>query len=164
MARSDEEFAEFVALRWSRLYRFAFVLTREHASAEDLVQTALAKVYVAWPRLVDLGAAQSYAMTTLANTNRSALRRRIKELPYDVMPEIPVMEGGEEDTDALLRALMALPHRQRAVVVLRFYEDLSVEQTAEVLRCATGTVKSQTHDALANLRTSLGEELAGGVR
>lgn len=155
---TDAEFTEFVQAAWPRLYRVAWLLVGDHGLAEDLVQTTLAKTYGSWHRIRDTGAAGVYARTVLVNTASSWFRRRSwrRELATDVLPE----QAHEYDATArpdLVRALAALPDRQRAVVVLRFYEDLDVNETARVLGISPGTVKSQTSHALAKLRVSLGE-------
>jgi RNA polymerase sigma-70 factor (sigma-E family) len=126
--------------------------------AEDLVQTALVKTYASWGKVRDLGAARAYARTTMVNTASSWFRRKSwrNEQPTETIQE----RGYDEDPTvrpALMEALAQLPPRQRAVVVLRFYDDLTVADTARALGCAEGTVKSQTSDALATLRTLLGE-------
>ena len=164
MARrvSDEEFSEFVQGAWPGLYRTAYLLVGDRGLAEDLVQTALAKTYAAWPRVRDVQAAPGYARTTLVNTAAAWFRRRSwrNELPTPELPEPPHERGHDADLTTrptVLDALSQLPPRQRAVVVLRFYDDLSVAETARVLGCADGTVKSQTSRALDTLRGLLGD-------
>lgn len=155
---TDAEFTDFVGASWPRLYRVAWLLLGDHGLAEDLVQTALAKTYVAWERIEDPGAAHAYTRTTLVNTASSWFRRRSwrTELATEVLPEQAHEHDASRRPD-LARALAGLPARQRAVVVLRFYEDLDVAETARVLAISPGTVKSQTSHALAKLRVSLGE-------
>jgi RNA polymerase sigma-70 factor (sigma-E family) len=155
---SDEEFSDFVQGAWPGLYRTAYLLLGDAGLAEDLVQTALAKTYAAWPTVRDVHAAPGFARTTLVNTAASWFRRRSwrNELPTESLPD------AGRDTDpsvrpAVLDALAQLPRRQRAVVVLRFYEDLSVAETALALGCSQGTVKSQTSKALDTLRRLLGD-------
>jgi len=155
---NDEQFTEFVHASWSSLYRTAYLLLGDHAEAEDLVQSALAKTYASWHRVRDLNAASGYARTTMVNTASSWFRRRSwrNERPAESLPE----ESRDQDlTDRplLIDALAQLPPRQRAAIVLRYYEDLSVAQTAAALGCSEGTVKSQTSDALARLRALLGD-------
>ncbi len=154
----DEEFTDFVHAAWPSLYRTAYLLLGDHAEAEDLVQTALAKTYGAWHRVRDLNAAPAYARATLVNTASSWFRRKSwrNERPSEVLPELDD-ERDPSDRPAVLTALALLPPRQRAVIVLRFYEDLSVAQAAHALACSEGTVKSQTHDALRSLRKLLGD-------
>ena len=155
---SDEEFSEFVHGAWPGLYRTAYLLLGDPGLAEDLVQTALAKTYAAWPKVRDVQAAPGYARTTLLNTAASWFRRRSwrNELPTEQLPD-PGRENDPSDRPAVLNALGLLPPRQRAVVVLRFYEDLSVAETAHALGCSEGTVKSQTSKALDSLRRLLGD-------
>jgi RNA polymerase sigma-70 factor (sigma-E family) len=160
MARppSDEAFTEFVVASWPSLYRTAYLLLGDRELAEDLVQTALAKTYASWSRIRDVGAARGYARKTLVNTASSWFRKGgwRAERPTELI------ESGSYDEDPTVRpavtaALASLAPRQRAVVVLRYYEDLSVAETATALRCSEGTVKSQTSDALTKLRGLLGE-------
>ncbi len=157
---TDAEFADFVHRSWPGLYRTARMLMGEHELAEDLVQTALASTYASWGRIREPQAAFGYAKTTLVNTAGSWFRRKSwhNELPSVAVPE----RSAEHDQSLRLRlqdALAALAPRQRAVIVLRFYEDLSVAETAAALGCSTGTVKSQTSDALARLRPLLGDSV-----
>jgi RNA polymerase sigma-70 factor (sigma-E family) len=157
---SDEEFTEFVDDAWPTLYRTAYLLVGDRGLAEDLVQTTLSKTYVSWGRIRDRRAAGVYARTVLVNTASSWFRRRSwsSEIATSDLPDRPVVES-DSDRPLVLEALRALPPRQRAVVVLRFYEDLSVEQTATALGINAGTVKSQTSHAMAKLRSLLGESV-----
>jgi RNA polymerase sigma-70 factor (sigma-E family) len=156
--RSDEQFTAFVNDAWRPLYRTAYLLLGEHGAAEDLAQAALTKTYVAWGRIREPEAAFGYARSVLLNEARSLFRRSSwrRELPSDELPEQP-HESDLSARPAVLDALRLLPPRQRAVVVLRYYEDLDVARTAELLGCSTGTVKSQTSDALSKLRRLLGD-------
>jgi RNA polymerase sigma-70 factor (sigma-E family) len=160
MARrvTDEEFSQFVHGAWPRLYRTAYLLLGDPGLAEDLVQTALAKTYAAWPKVRDVQAAPGFARTTMVNTAASWFRRHSwrNELPTESLPDT-AHHPDPSLRPAVLDALGRLPARQRAVVVLRFYEDLSVAETAHALGCSDGTVKSQTSRALASLRLLLGE-------
>jgi RNA polymerase sigma-70 factor (sigma-E family) len=155
---SDAEYTEFVHASWPSLYRTAYLLVGEHALAEDLVQTSLAKTYASWRNVRDLSAAPGYARTTLINTAASWFRRKSwrTELATEELPESG-HHPDHSDRPAVLDALRQLPPRQRAVVVLRYYEEFSVAETADALGCTEGTVKSQTSDALAKLRTLLGD-------
>lgn len=161
-ARDAAEFSDYVALRWPPMIRTARLLTGDDGLAEDLVQTALEKCYVAWPRLRARNAMDVYVRRTIVNTFISWQRRRSwHEVPRDRMPDAA---GADPTADLpqrsmLQKALAELPPRQRAVVVLRFFEDLSVRQVASELGCSMGTVKSQTSDALKSLRDLLGDEL-----
>ncbi|MBZ5737229.1 SigE family RNA polymerase sigma factor [Nocardioides mangrovi] len=163
MARrqTDEEFTEFVHAVWPGLYRTAYLMLGDHQLAEDLVQTSLAKTYASWRRVKEPAAAPAYARTVLANTAASWFRRRSwrNERPTETIPD----HGVEHDAStrpALVDALATLAPRQRAVVVLRYYDDLSVREVAHALGISEGTVKSQTSDALARLRVLLGDEIA----
>lgn len=162
-ARDDleEEFREFVAARSFALLRTAYLLCGDWTTAEDLLQTALTKTYLAWKRLGEIEAVEPYARRVLVNTATSWWRRRWHgERPTEVLPERAVPDQIEEqvERDALWRHVQTLPARQRAVLVLRFYEDLSETQTASLLNISTGTVKSQTFRALNTLRRRLGAE------
>ncbi|WP_244963005.1 SigE family RNA polymerase sigma factor [Nocardioides dongkuii] len=151
-ARAD--FDEFVAGRSSGLLRTAYLLTRDHALAEDLLQTALAKAWFAWSRIEDRP--EPYVRKILVNTYASWWRRRWNgEHAYADPPEPPPASGEHDAADQrhdLWAAMGRLPRRQRAVVVLRFVEDLSEAETARLLGVTAGTVKSQTSKALAKLR------------
>lgn len=155
---TDEEFADLVHACWAGLYRTAYLMLGDAAEAEDLVQTALAKTYANWRRVRSLEAAPGYARTTMVNTAASWFRRKgwRNERPTDVLPETP-QEIDLTARPAVMDALAMLPPRQRAVVVLRYYEDLSVSETAQALGVTEGTVKSQTSEALSKLRVSLGD-------
>jgi RNA polymerase sigma-70 factor (sigma-E family) len=146
-----ESFDAFVLARSRRLLRTAYLLTQDHALAEDLVQTALAKAWFAWSR-IEGGDPEPYVRKIMVNTYSTWWRRRWNgEHPTDELPEVAVPSSAEESAD-IWQALQRLPRRQRAVVVLRFYEDLSEAETARILGCSTGTVKSQTSKAFAKLR------------
>jgi RNA polymerase sigma-70 factor, ECF subfamily len=162
MSRDAAEFSEYVTLRWPPMLRTARLLTGDDGLAEDLVQTALEKCYVAWPRLRARGALDAYVRRTIVNTYISWQRRRSwHEVPRERIPEPEAADATATvpQRSVLQTALAELPARQRAVVVLRFYEDLSVRQVAAELNCSTGTVKSQTSDALGRLRDLLGTDL-----
>ena len=146
-------FEEFVAARSARLLRVCYLLTRDWAAAEDLLQTALAKAWFGWDRIRN--EPEAYVRAVIANTYASWWRRRWRaELPTAQLPERAAAEVvyDVDDRDEMWAALGRLPRRQRAVVVLRFYEDLSERQTADALGVSVGTVKSQTSKALAALR------------
>jgi len=149
-----DDFTAFVASRSPRLARTAFLLTRDHGHAEDLLQTALAKSWLAWPRIY--GDPERYLRRVLVNTYTTWWRRKWNdEAPAPALPETvsqPDIASAVAERDLLWHALGRLPRRQRAVLVLRFYEDLSIDETAELLGCTAGTVKSQTSKALATLR------------
>lgn len=153
-AREDAiGFDAFVAARSSALLRTAYLLTRDHGLAEDLVQTALTKAWFAWSRIET--APEPYVRRVLVNTFATWWRRKWNgESATDRLPEVAVPSASEatETGHDLWQAMGRLPRRQRAVVVLRYVEDLSESETAELLGCSVGTVKSQASRALAKLR------------
>ncbi|MFI5690615.1 SigE family RNA polymerase sigma factor [Kribbella sp. NPDC051586] len=143
-------FDAFVVARSQSLLRTAYLLTRDHALAEDLVQTALAKAWFHWARIREDNP-EPYVRRILVTTYSSWWRRRWNgEIPTEELPESPVPHG--EDRLDLWDAIGRLPRRQRIVVVLRFYEDLTEAETARLMGSSVGTVKSQTAKALAKLR------------
>ncbi|MFG2106278.1 SigE family RNA polymerase sigma factor [Micromonospora chersina] len=153
MAEVDGEFTAFVNERGAALLRVAYALAGNQHAAEDLLQNALAKAYARWPRI--RGDAEPYVKRILYHDQVSSWRRRARrpEVPLAELPERAVTGEDDSDLRLLLRdALRALPPRQRAVLTLRYLEDLSVEQTAALLGCRTGTVASQSAKALAKLR------------
>jgi RNA polymerase sigma-70 factor (sigma-E family) len=154
--RRDEEFAEFARARQQRMYRQAYLLCGEPEHARDVVQTVLLKLYRAWPRVSQATYIDAYCHKTLVRTYLDGQRRRRRERELHRLPEPPRSDGSAELRVTLLAALAELPARARAVVVLRYWEDLSIEQTAEALGCSVGTVKAQSSRALATLRDRLG--------
>src|SRR3954469_4888645 len=155
-----EAFRGYVAARSPALLRTAYLLTGNRADAEDLLQTALAKTYLAWDRIREREALDGYVRRVMVNTQTSRWRRKkVDEYTTDVVPERRAERDATEDVvlhDALWNALATLPKRQRAMVVLRYYEDLSEAETADVLGVSVGTVKSTTSRALLKLRDSAG--------
>jgi RNA polymerase sigma-70 factor (sigma-E family) len=166
VARRDDDFVEFVDSRSTALLRTARLLTAgdQHA-AEDLVQTALEKAYVAWPRIQRKGAQEAYvrSIMTRAAIDRTRQRSRRGEVVTDDVPDVPVVQAGPEDRDQVFTLLASLSPRQRAVMVLRYYDDLSEAQIAEALGCSAGAVKSHASRALAVMR-SLTAETSGATR
>ena len=157
-SQRDEEFVEFVTAQRAALLRMARLLSAgDDALAEDLVQTTLTRLYVHWPRVRRAGNPVGYARRTLTHTfvdeQRRAHRRR--ETPTDSVDDRPSRDADPDLARAVLDALAGLAPRQRAVVVLRHFLDLDVAETARVLSCSTGTVKSQNAKALDRLRTTL---------
>ena len=156
-----EDFSAFATSRWPGLVRLAFGLTGDRWTAEDIAQTTLARAYVAWRRVSRADDPDAYLRRILVNaSNRRFRRRRVAEQPGD--PPETAVEGPADlvsERTALLAALRQLPPRQRAVVVLRYWEDLTDAQIAATLGCSPGTVRSQLSRALAKLRMSpaLGE-------
>ena len=163
----EHGFDAFVRDHAAALVRGAFLLTGDRQLAEDLVQTVLAKVALRWARIVAEGDPVPYVRVAIVRTAIGWRRRRWwGEVPSSPLPD---RAGGDTTAavagrDVLRRALLTLPPRQRAVVVLRFYEDLSEAGTATALGCSVGTVKSQTAKALARLRTQLDDESQGTDR
>ncbi len=155
-----EAFRGYVTARSGPLLRTAYLLTGNRADAEDLLQTALAKTYLAWDRIREREALDGYVRRVMVNTQTSFWRRRrVDERPVEHLPELVAGRDAAADLDlhdALWSALARLPRRQRAAVVLRYYEDLSEAETAAVLGVSVGTVKSTTSRALARLRDDTG--------
>lgn len=144
-------FEEFVTARRGALLRTAYLLTGNHADAEDLVQVALVKAVPHWRKIRERP--EPYVRRILARESVSRWRRRRwREMSIANLPETPVEAPGVAEREDLRRALMSLAPRQRAVIVLRYYDDLTEAQTAAALGIGIGTVKSQTRDALARLR------------
>lgn len=167
MGNDEQEFRDFAAARSRALLRTAYLLTGDHQHAEDLLQTTLTKVYLGWGRIRDSAAVESYARKTLITTYTSWWRRRSwHERPVDGFPEAHLADPAADlvERDRMWRALQALPRQQRAVVVLRFYDDLSVLETARLLGVDPGTVKSHTSRALAALRVRLDTSAPNGAR
>ena len=159
---SEDDFRAFVAARSPSLLWFAHVLTGDRYLAEDVVQTALSRTFSAWPRIRRKDNPEAYVRRAIVNTHLNALRRRPwREQPHRQVPEQPGHRRPErefDERDAMWQALEALPPRQRAVLVLRYYEDLSEADIADVLGCGRGTVKSQASKALASLRRIIDKE------
>ncbi|MFI0169135.1 SigE family RNA polymerase sigma factor [Streptomyces sp. NPDC017095] len=156
----DEEFQSFVVGRWPRLMRTAFLLTGEQHAAEDLVQSTLEQVYVAWRRVGGADDPEAYVRRVMINAHARKHRRRLREFlaPRDDSGLVrEVADTGDriaqaDDRGALLKALAQLPVRQREAVVLRYWEDLTETQTAEAMGCSVGTVKSNAAKGIAKLR------------
>jgi len=158
-----EEFRDFVAGSSAALMRTAYLLTGNRSDAEDLLQTALAKTYLAWPRIRERHAVDAYVRRTMVNT-RTSWRRRDRHLTsagHDehlaALPDLGRDRLADADLhEALWGALARLPRRQRAAVVLRYYEELSEAETAAALGVSVGTVKSTVARGLAKLREDAG--------
>lgn len=164
--RDPAAFAEFVAARSAALHRAAYLMVGEEALAQDLLQEALTKTYVAWPRLRDPAKAEAYTRKAITTTAITWFRRKSwnNERATETLPERGGA-GGAGHADAVAQrdwvwsALQALPPRQRVAIVLRYYEDYTEAQTAQAMGCAVGTVKSQVSAALKNLRGRLGDDV-----
>lgn len=165
MSPDEQSFSRWAGERQLALLRTAVLLTGDRQRAEDLVQDALTQVAVRWRRLSD-GNPDAYARQVIVRGNISWWRKHRHELVLQVPDEtdMPDDQAAAERRIMLDRALATLTPRQRATIVLRFYDDLSARETAELLGVSTGTVKSQTHLALGRLRASAPElaELLGG--
>jgi RNA polymerase sigma-70 factor (sigma-E family) len=165
--RDEAAFVEFAEAARKRLRRTAFLMCGDWDEASDHVQEGLIRVYVAWPRLTRAGREYSYARKAvvsafLDHARRRSSTERAAEPDYDVPSGQDVAESVASRA-ALLSGLAALPPRQRACVVLRYFEDLSVTDAAAVLNCSEGTIKSQTSRALASLRSAFEGSPVGGL-
>ena len=163
MARAvPADFTEFMQARWSALFRTAYLLTGNRHDAEELLQEAMARTCVSWLRIRDKGAVDAYVRRILVHEASRGWRRRGREQTVDDLP-LPGHGGGvpEHETHLVVwEAIRRLPPRMRAALVLRYYEDLSEADTAAILGCSVGTVKSQSHAAITRLRTTLGDSFA----
>ncbi|HWO61166.1 MAG TPA: SigE family RNA polymerase sigma factor [Umezawaea sp.] len=161
MSDRDAEFAEYFAARSGAMRGTAYLLCGDWHRAEDLVQVTFTKLYLAWRRIarhevVDAYTRQILVRTFVSDTRRGQYRR---ERFSDGSPEaVGPPSGSPEDRLVVLAALEHVPPRQRAVLVLRYWEDLSVEETARALKCTTGTVKSQAARGLQTLRGQLADD------
>lgn len=160
MSRTDRDasYVEFVAARQAHLRRVAYAVCGDWHDADDLLQTALTKLYLAWPRVRRTGSEEAYARRVIVRTNIDAHRRRTAR------PEAPGLDGHDraaapglpsDERSALMAALHSLPEKQRKVVVLRHWLGLSVEETAAELGVSSGTVKSHSSRAMAKLQALL---------
>ena len=154
--RKDAEFADFFSATWPRLFRTTYAVAGDRALAEDALQSAFAKAYSSWHRVQGAAHPEAYVRRMAVNEVLGVLRRpwfraeRSTEAPEPTA--VPSPEGSAVDRDLVWRAVCSLPPQQRAVVVLRYYEDLSEAEIADVLGCSRGTVKSTASSALKNLR------------
>lgn len=151
----DPAFHEYVTARSRSLLHTAFLLTGNVADAEDLVQSALAKTYLAWDRIEDRAAIDGYVRKAMVNTHISWWRRRrLDEFPTDEIPDQAVADHtvSSDLQETLRQAIDRLPQRMRAAVMLRFYDDMTEAEVAEVLGVSLGTVKSTVSRAVAKLR------------
>ena len=153
-AASDLDFVEFVRDASPRLLRTAWFVCGDPVQAEELVQAALEKVYLRWRR-IDRGAATAYARKVLLNQHIDTRRRRSREVLTAEAPDRPATTSSAQDTSYLIHALAGLPPRERQVVVLRYYSDVSEQDVADILGIGVGTVKSSASRGLAKLRRAL---------
>ncbi|MEI2778708.1 MAG: SigE family RNA polymerase sigma factor [Tetrasphaera sp.] len=159
----DTDFGQFAGSAWPRLYRSMYAVARDRQAAEDAVQSALIKTQLNWDRVCDAEEPLAYVRrialnTLLAERRRPWARREITIPNHDLMPSgsVPAAQDGVPARIGVLDAIRALPPRQRAIIVLRYYDDLSESQIADALGCRPSTVKSQAAAALATLRRTLG--------
>jgi RNA polymerase sigma-70 factor (sigma-E family) len=153
----DVEFADFFTASWPRLFRTTYAVAGDHASAEDALQSAYARAYASWRRVRATEHPEAYVRRMAVNEVLTVRRRAWwrRERPHAEPPEPPPAPSADVragDQDAVWAAVSALAPRQRAVIVLRYYEGLSEAEIADVLGCSRGTVKSQASDALRRLR------------
>jgi len=154
---SEQEFAELFRASWARLYRLAFAVSGDRAAAEDDLQNAFAKVYAQWGRVQRAEHPQAYVRRIVLNEvlggrRKGFLKRERPHAEVETSGSVASPEYAVVERDAIWAAVRALPPRQRAVVVLRYYEDLSEAEIADALSCSRGTVKSQASAALTALR------------
>lgn len=167
----EAEFHEFVVARWPRLVRTAYLLTGDRHHAEDLAQATLARTFQSWSRVRAAESPDAYVHRIMVRCNASRFRKRRVIEHLGDLPERGMSDATEQidQRRALVAALQDLTKKQRCIVVLRFWSDLTEVETAQVLGCSVGTVKSQTHRALAKLRlhpalrTAAGDNLVMGV-
>jgi len=161
---ADDDFVAFVSGRWTALYRLAYLLAASGPNGEDLLQTSLEKTYMNWSRVRQMESPEAYVRKVMVNAlishrRRPAWRREVlRDQPPERQVDSPEQEAVEHTW--LWPLVCALPERQRAVIVLRYYEDLAESEIAEALGCAVGTVKSQASDAMKRLR----RDVPAGVR
>jgi RNA polymerase sigma-70 factor (sigma-E family) len=159
-------FEEYAGGAWPSLYRHAYLLTGNHADAEDIAQQTLLKAFQSWWRICRSDSPDAYLRRILTNTFLSA--RRPKKRRFEVLTDSPpepdrtAPPHGPEDRLALWPHVKSLPPRQRVVIVLRYYENLTEQEIADALGCSCGNVKSTAHRALKALRAALGSERADG--
>ncbi|SDL52594.1 RNA polymerase sigma-70 factor, sigma-E family [Lentzea albidocapillata subsp. violacea] len=157
-----QDFEDFVALRSQALLRTAYLLCGgDKGAAEDILQDVLMSMYGKWHRI--RSSPEAYARAALANSAANRWRRRSRKPEAPLEPgAVPPAHGHEQqvvDADSVVRALAQLPKKMRAVLVLRFFDDLSEAETARALGCGVGTVKSQTSRGLARMRELMGEQV-----
>lgn len=160
-AEAEQAFREFVVGRSAVLQRSAYLLTGDREEAKDAVQAALVRVYLAWPRIQRRDAVEAYTRKVLLREVLSwRRRRRLLLVPMAVLPEVPARDAIERigEHDDVVASVLQLPPRQRAVVVLRYYDDLSEAQTAAALGITVGAVKTHASRGLARLRALLADD------
>jgi RNA polymerase sigma-70 factor (sigma-E family) len=162
LADRDAEFTAYLEARQPQLLRTAYLLTGDRHQAEDVLQTSLAKLYLAWDKVRDRDSVDAYVRRIMVNENNSLWRRgwKRREHATDVVPDRLVSDSYDEGLGAALwEVVQTLPRKARAVVVLRYYEQLTEAETADLLGISVGTVKSQCSRAIATLRDRVPSEL-----
>jgi RNA polymerase sigma-70 factor (sigma-E family) len=157
---AEEQFTEFVRAHSDSLFRTAYLMTGDYQRAEDVLQSALVRIYQRWPRIDAMASPLAYARKVVLSQASSWWRRRSsRESPMQAGTDRPIDDRADSvaEHDRVWRAVLSLPPRQRAVTVLRYYEDLSEAQIAATLGIAPGTVKSNSHAAMRRLAHLLGE-------
>ena len=168
MDTKDQEFREFFEAEFRPLRRLGYLLTGDWAEAEDLAQEAMVRTYRAWSRITERDRPGAYARSVLVNRRRSMLRRSAVAAKHAEMLRAPEYQPDLGDEGMVLwEAIRALPQRQRAAIVLRFYEDMPEAEVAAALDMPVGTVKSLVHRGVGRLREKLGpgwssDEIVGG--
>ena len=161
MQQSDEDrFTEFVRAHSASLFRTAYLMTGDYQRAEDVLQAALVRVYQHWPRVDTMDRPAGYARRVVVNQSVSWWRKRSSHESLLRLSDEPAWDGRVDDVaehERVWKAVLSLPRRQRAVMVLRYYEDMTEAQIAETLAMAPGTVKSHSHAAVRRLADLLGE-------
>ncbi len=165
MSARDAEFTDYLHARQPSLLRTAYLLTGDRHTAEDVLQTSLAKLYLAWDKVNDRNAVDAYVRRIMVNENNSLWRKpwKRREHAIDTMPDAAYVDAYDDGRSAALwEVVQSLPPKARAVVVLRFYEQLSEAETADVLGISVGTVKSQCSRAVTALRERVPADLRPG--
>lgn len=167
MRQSEEDrFTEFVRAHTASLFRTAYLMTGDYQRAEDVLQAALVRVYQHWPRVDTMDQPAGYARKVVVNEAVSWWRKRSSHESLLKLTDEPAWDGRVDDVaehERVWKAVLSLPRRQRAVTVLRYYEDMTEAQIAETLGMAPGTVKSHSHAAVRRLAELLGEPVVEPV-
>ena len=152
----EDGFRAWVAVRREPLRRSVYLMCGDWYLADDVVQDALTRLYAVWERVARRGDPEAYARRIVVNLLVDHSRRPARrEIPRETLPESAGPGSGDDRRQMLASALAMVPPKQRTTLVFRFWEGLSVEETASIMSCSTGTVKSNTSKGLANLRTIL---------
>ena len=158
----EDGFRAWVAVRREPLRRSVYLMCGDWYLADDVVQDAMTRLYVVWERVARRGDPEAYVRRIVVNLLIDHSRRPARrEVPQQPLPEVAGPATGDDRREVLADALTAVPPRQRATLVLRFWEGLSVDETASIMNCSTGTVKSNTSKGLTNLRAILSHDSAG---